>query len=313
MRPMTRRQFVAGSGALLGATHTGHSPPVTRSSSASSVAIGDISITILRDGSLIMPSPFLATNAKPAEVAEAMREAGQRGELIEPPCNVALVKTKSEVILIDAGSGPHYMPTAGKLIGNMEAAGIDKESITKVVFTHAHPDHIWGTLDDFDDSQNFPNASYVIAAAEWNFWMGGDVASRLPADRQNFAPGARRNLSRIRDKVRTVQPGEDIAPGLRAVDTSGHTAGDIAIEVVSGTEGLLVVGDALAHPVIAFAYPNWKPAADHHDADKAVATRKRLLDRLAIDRTPIIGFHLPWPGFGRVERKGAAYAFISGA
>ena len=73
-------------------------------------------------------------------------------------------------MLIDAGSGPNFQPTAGKLLENLEAAGIAPESITKVVFTHAHADHLWGAIDDFGDGDRFPNASYVISAPEWDFW-----------------------------------------------------------------------------------------------------------------------------------------------
>ena len=204
------------------------------------------------------------------------------------------------------------MPTAGKLIANLGASGIKPESITKVVYTHAHPDHLWGTLDDFDASPHFANASYVIAAAEWNFWMAEDVATRLPENRQNFAAPTRRNLAAIKDKIRTVVPGEDIAPGVRAIDSSVHTAGHIAIELVSGKDALLIVGDALAHPVIAFAHPEWKPAADHHDADRAIRTRRTLLGRLATDRSRLIGYHLPFPGIGRVERKGRAFVYVAG-
>ena len=102
--------------------------------------------------------------------------------------------------------------------------------------------------------------------------MADDAASRLPEDRQNFAPGARRNLSHIKDRVRTVHPGEDIVAGVRVLDTSGHTAGHIAIELVSEHQALLVVGDALTHPVISFEHPEWRPASDDHDADRAVAT-----------------------------------------
>lgn len=273
---------------------------------------GDCEITVLSDGHLIVPTRFLATNVERAELDAMLAIAGQRGEWVPPPTNVTLIRTASDVILIDTGAGPHFMPTAGRLLDNMETVGIKPESITKVVYTHAHPDHIWGTLDDFDAAPNFPNASYVIAATEWNFWMSEDAASKLPDDRKNFAPGARRNLTQIKDRIRTVQPGEDIVGGLRALDTSGHTAGHIAIEVVSGGEALLVVGDALTHEVISFAHPDWKPAADHHDADQAVTTRKRLLDRLASDHTPIIGYHLPFPGIGRVARKGSAYAFVAG-
>lgn len=271
---------------------------------------GAFEISVLSDGHLIVPARFLATTTDRKDLDAALAAAGQRSEWVPAPSNVTLVRTGSDVILIDTGAGPHFMPTAGRLLDNVETVGIERESITKVVYTHAHPDHIWGTLDDFDGEPNFPNASYVIAAAEWNFWMADDAASRLPEDRQNFAPGAKRNLSRIKNRVRTVQPGEDIVAGVRVLDTSGHTAGHIAIELVSQRQALLVVGDALTHPVISFEHPEWRPAADHHDADRAVATRKRLLDRLATDRTPIIGYHLPFPGIGRVERKGTAYAFV---
>ncbi len=287
-------------------------PSVARAASSHAFRHGALEITVLSDGHLVVPTPFLAVNVERAQLEAAIATVGQRGERVEPPTNVTLIRTKSDLVLIDTGSGPHFMPTAGKLLANMKAADVDPQSITKVVYTHAHPDHIWGTLDDFDEGPNFPNATYVISAAEWNFWMAEDAATKLPADRQNFVAGAQRNLLRIKDKIRTVQPGEEIVAGLRAIDTAGHTAGHIAIEVVSGNEALLVVGDALAHPVIAFAHPDWKPAADHHDADRAVQTRKQLLDRLATDRTLMVGFHLPWPGLGRAERKGTAYAFVSG-
>ena len=176
--------------------------------------------------------------------------------------------------------------------------------MTKVVFTHAHPDHLWGALDDFDDEPMFPNASYAIAAAEWNFWMAEDVASRLPEDRQSFAPGAKRNLSRIKDKLRTIRPGADIVSGIRAIDTSGHTQGHLSIEIASGREAIIVLADALTHPTISFAHPEWMPAADHHDPERAARTRKTLLDRLATDRSRVIGYHLPFPGVGLVERSG---------
>lgn len=237
-----------------------------------------------------------------------MTIAGQGGERANAPMNITLVRTTTDLILIDAGSGPHFMPSAGKLLENMEAAGIDPRSITQVVYTHGHPDHLWGTLDDFDEEPNFPNDSYVLSAAEWNLWMSGDVLTKIPGDRHNFAVGAARNLKRIKDKIRTVKPGENIATGLRAIDTAGHTQGDIAIEIVSGSEAILVIGDALAHPVIAFEHPDWRPAADH-EPERAAATRKALLSRLASDKTHIVGYHLPFPGIGFVERSGTAYRF----
>jgi glyoxylase-like metal-dependent hydrolase (beta-lactamase superfamily II) len=204
------------------------------------------------------------------------------------------------------------MPTAGKLAENMETAGFDRKAVTKIVFTHAHPDHLWGTLDDFDNEPMFPNASYVISAAELNFWLAQDAISRLPEDRQNFAAGARRNLERIKDKLQTIEPGREIAPGMRVLDTSGHTAGHICVELSSGRDSMVVLGDALTHPIISFAHPDWMPAADHHDPQRAAAVRKTLLDKLANDRQRIIGFHLPFPGIGFAERSGSVYRFVPG-
>src|SRR5262245_2047921 len=230
--------------------------------------------------------------------------------MVTPATNVILVRTPLDLILIDVGAGPHFMPTVGKLAENMETAGIDRKAVTKVVITHAHPDHLWGTLDDFDNAPMFPNATYVVSAAEWNFWMAEDIVLRLPEDRKNFAPGAKRNLAAIKDKVRMIKPGQDIVTGIRAIDTSGHTPGHLAIEIASGRESLIVLADALTHPTISFAHPEWSPAADHHDPERAVVMRKALLDRLATDLSRVIGYHLPFPGIGLVERSASAYRFV---
>lgn len=269
--------------------------------------LGEFEITVLSDGHLTVPTRFLARNASEVEIASAI---GVGTATVTPPCNVTLVRTPSETILIDVGSGPHYMPGAGKLAEHMEAARIDRRSISKVVLSHAHPDHLWGLLDDFDDTPMFPNASYLISAAELNFWSAQDAISRLPEDRQNFAAGARRNLERIKDKLETIKPGQEIASGMQVLDTSGHTAGHICIELSSGREGLVVLGDALTHPIISFAHPDWRPAADHHDPQGAAAVRKTLLDKLATDRGRVVGFHLPFPGTGFVERSGSSYRFV---
>ena len=310
---LNRRAFVTSAlggsiAAALGATTL---PSPAHAASTHTFKHGTFEITVLSDGNLVMPTPFLATNVETAVLQSAIAAAGQGGQRVEPPCNITLVRTPSDVVLIDTGAGAHYMPTAGKLLVNMTAAGIVPESITKVVFTHAHPDHLWGTLDDFDDSPIFPRASFLIAEAEWNFWTADDAVIRLPENRKFFAAPTRRNLVTIKEKIRTIRPGEDIAPGIRAVDTAGHTAGHIAVEVVSGNEALLIVGDALAHQIISFAHPDWKPAADHHDPERAIKARRMLLDRMATDRSRLVGFHLPFPGVGRVERKGTAYAYVA--
>ena len=307
MNNANRRQFLKGTAATVAATSIGVSKAFPATSLVKTISHGEFSITVLSDGQLTIPTRFLARNVGDADIKTAI---GLTGDLVTPPCNITLVRTPGETILIDVGAGPHYMPGAGKLADNLEAAGIDRKSITKVVLTHAHPDHLWGLLDDFDYTLMFPNASYIMSTAEFEFWMAEDVAARLPGDRRNFAPGAQRNLTSVRDKLYMIAPGADIARGIRAIDTAGHTAGHISVEIASGNEIALVLADALIHPIISFAHPEWSPAADHHDPDRAIAARKRLLSRLASDHSLAIGFHLPFPGTGRVEMDGSAYRFV---
>jgi glyoxylase-like metal-dependent hydrolase (beta-lactamase superfamily II) len=213
-----------------------------------------------------------------------------------------------ERVLIDAGAGGNFQPTAGKLADSMEAAGIDPAKITKVVFTHGHADHLWGTIDEFDDLR-FPNANYVIAAAEWDFWTNPDTPASVPDWLKGMAIGSARVLNRLENKLERRNAGDTVAPGLSYVATLGHTPGHMSVLLEIGPERLLIGGDVLTHAAISFARPDWRLGTDF-DRDQAVATRRRLLDRLATDRLPLLGFHLPSPGLGMVERSGAAYRFV---
>jgi glyoxylase-like metal-dependent hydrolase (beta-lactamase superfamily II) len=273
---------------------------------ATRLRAGEFELSVISDGHLVLPTNGLAPDAPALERTAALAAAGQSEAQFASPTNVTLIRAGAELILVDAGSGPHFMPTAGKLAGNLAAAGIAPEAVTTVVFTHGHPDHLWGTIDDLDEL-TFPNAGYVVAAAEWDFWTGENATRGLPADRLVFVQAARRNFQRIKDKVRMVKPGDDIVAGLRVVETGGHTQGHVSLEVAGS---VLVTGDALTHPVISFAHPRWRMAADH-EPERAVETRLALLDRLATDKTRLVGFHLPYPGVGRVERKDGAYRFVT--
>ena len=264
----------------------------------------------MSDGHLVLPTSFLAPGAPPPERDALLKAAGQPGEQYNSPTNITLIRTGSDLILIDMGSGDRFMPTAGKLWGNLKAAGIDKAKVTKVVFTHGHPDHLWGIVDELDDLV-IPDAAFYVASAEWDFWTGENATRGLPAERAGFVTGARRNYTAIKDRVKMVKAGDEIVSGLRIIDTPGHTQGHLSIEIAGG-DGLIVGGDVLTHPLISFQHPEWKPIADHVP-DQAAATRRKLLDRLAADRSKLIGFHLPYPGVGTVERKDSAYRFVASA
>jgi glyoxylase-like metal-dependent hydrolase (beta-lactamase superfamily II) len=272
-------------------------------------SVGTIELTVASDGALLVPLSFSLPEIPPAETAAFLTAHGLPAAGGPIATNVSLVRTGGELILVDAGSGANFQPTAGKLADNLAAAGIEPAAITKVVFTHGHADHLWGAIDDFDDSERFPNATYVISAPEWDFWVDPDTPTRAPDWLKGMARGSARILRRLEGKIERRKRGEQIAAGLAFVATAGHTPGHMSVMVESGGERLLIGADALSHPAVSFARPDWRWGSDY-DSDRAVATRKRLLDRLAGERIPLVGFHLPWPGHGVVERKDTAYRFV---
>src|SRR5689334_12124918 len=300
---LNRRNFLA---ATAGSIATGALPAFA--AAPYTLNHGAFAVTIVSDGHLVLPTSFLAPDAPAAEREPLLRAAGQTEEQYNSPTNVTLIASGQDLILVDMGSGDRFMPTAGKLWQNLKAASIDKGKITKVIFTHGHPDHLWGTVDELDELVT-PDAAYFVAAHEWNFWTGDNATRGLPAERAGFVTGARRNYAAIKDKVKMVKPGDDIVTGLRLIDTPGHTQGHVSLEL-AGAGGLIVGGDVLTHPLISFAHPEWRPTADHVP-EQAAETRRKLLDRLATDRAKLIGFHLPYPGVGTVERNGLAYRFVS--
>ena len=126
---------------------------------------------------------------------------------------------------------------------------------------------------------------------------------------QGHGVGSRRILNRLEAKLERREAGDTLAPGLSYVEAIGHTPGHMAVMIENGGEHLLIGGDAMNNVAASFARPEWRDGADL-DHDRGVATRKRLLDRLATDQLPLIAFHLPWPGHGMVERRGVGYRFI---
>lgn len=259
-------------------------------------------LTILSDGSFEMPQSMLARDVPAGQIAA---EAGP-ADPFRTVLNVTCLRRGDELILFDCGAGAHFLPGSGRLQESLQASGIEPDAVTHVLFTHLHPDHFWGALDEFD-SPLFPNARWLVASREIDFWTAPNVYDRVPADRHAFAAGAQRIAKGLGDKLERQEPGREWLPGIAAVDTPGHTPGHVSFTLKAGGQQVMVLGDALTHPRISFAHPDWRPVSDH-DPDAAAATRRSLLDRLNSERSMVIGYHLPGAA-GRVEKDGSAYRF----
>lgn len=281
-----------------------------RALARTSVTLGDMEILSLSDGNLVLPGAFFFEGLPQDEVATILARHDLSAEQLEPPCNVTLMRHADRVVLFDAGAGPGFMPTAGALPDSLDALGVAPDDITHVVFTHAHPDHLWGVLDDFDELV-FPNAEYMMGQTEWDYWRDPATVDRIGQDRAAFAVGAARRLEAIAERCSFFADGEEILPGIMAQASHGHTPGHMSLELRAGSEVVVVVGDAIGNGHVAFARPDWPSGADQ-DTEMGAKTRQRLLDRLAQDRAVMIGFHLPEGGIGRVERQDGHYRFVTG-
>ena len=299
---LTRRSFVCSGAAL----------PLAGALPRWAVAerrLGDGVLSTVSDGRLVLPGGFVFAPMPQEALAPILAEYGLSAERLEPECNLALWRDGTRTVLFDVGSGPDFMPSAGKLAESLDAIGLAPEAVTHVVFTHAHPDHIWGLLDEFDEPM-FPEAVFMMGRAEWEYWWDPQTVDRIGADRAAFAVGAKRRMAVIEDAVVLVEDGQEILPGIAAVATPGHTPGHMAYELRQGSEAALVVGDAIGNHHVAFQRPGWESGADQ-DAGLAAATRARLLDRLAAEQMPLVGFHLPDGGIGRAERVDGGYRFVA--
>ena len=264
---------------------------------------GGGSLVTVSDGNLVLP-PSLVFEPAPQDLLPAVLEEFEIGDSLTPECNLALLRQGERVVLFDTGSGHDFQPSAGKLLDALDAAGVAPGDITDVIFTHAHPDHIWGVLDDFDDPM-FPEAAHHIGAAELAYWTDPATLDTIGEARTTFAVGAARRLEAIADRLQTFDGGAEVVPGVEAISTPGHTPGHMSFQV----ENVLIIGDAIANHHVAFARPEW-PSGSDQDLAMGAKTRVALFDRIKADGLSVAGFHLPQGGMGEVEKVAEGYRFI---
>ncbi len=259
--------------------------------------LGEFDCVSLSDGSLDYPLQNFFANVPLERVEQALRERDLPTDYITTPYTYLYADTGAHRVLVDMGAG-HLGPRTGKLVENMQAAGIQPGEIDTVLITHAHPDHIGGTLDGVGRPV-FSNADYFISKDEWEFWFSDTAQETAP---ESFVTIARANLTPVQDRVHLVERESDVVPGVRAVPAPGHTPGHIVVQIASGNERLYYIGDTVLYP-LHLEHPGWTPIYDILP-EQAEASKHAVFDRVAEEGAWVIGQHFPpFPSLGHVIKK----------
>ena len=271
--------------------------------------VGSAEVTAMYDGIWEKPhDPAFIANASVEDVKAAMVKAGLPADFVSIPFTVVVVKTGGKTILCDSGTGGQLpvAPTAGKLMTNMKAAGIDPTKIDTILISHFHPDHIYGLMEKDTNKPVYPGVEIIVSDVEYKFWTDPAVIDRLPEARKGLARRIQAVFPTWKN-IRQVEGEPEVAPGIRFVSTPGHTPGHRAFHLSSGSSQLMISNDTAYVPALVVAHPEWHGQYDQ-DANLAEATRRKLLDRVVADKIMICGYHFPFPGAGKIEKDGAGYA-----
>jgi glyoxylase-like metal-dependent hydrolase (beta-lactamase superfamily II) len=273
--------------------------------------IGDIEVTVLTDGFRMVPvDDKYIRNAKTDEIKAELAAAGLPTDRIKNTYSPIVLTTAGKRVLIDTGNGEAALKPSngerGSLGGNLAAAGIDRGAIDIVAISHFHADHVNGLLTA-DNKPAFRNAEIKVPEVEWKFWMDdGEMSRASPGRMTDLFANNRRVFDALGRKVTPYAWGTEVAPGVTAVGTPGHSIGHTSFVVASGGKHVFVQQDICNNAVLFTCHPGWHGFFDQ-DPVQAEATRRRVYDMLAAERMPVQAYHFPFPALMNVEKAGEGY------
>jgi glyoxylase-like metal-dependent hydrolase (beta-lactamase superfamily II) len=321
MTQLTRRTLFASAAAA--AAGTALAPLAARAMAPASAKqaagvyrykVGSAEVTVATDGARTFPlSDTFVTNAKKDEVNAALAAAYMDKDKMTIHFAPIVINNGGKLVVIDTGNGEASAgPTkgqTGQFGANLAAAGIDPKAVDVVVISHFHADHVNGLLTA-DNNPAFPNAEIKVPATEWAYWMDDGEMSRAPKGRMaELFENNRRVFDRLGRKVTPYEWNTEVAPGLTAISTIGHTPGHTSYVLASGGSSVYIQSDVTNHPELFARHPEWHAFFDQ-DPAQAEATRRKVYDMMVAEKLLVQGFHYPFPGLGHIEKDGGGYRVV---
>lgn len=268
--------------------------------------LGAFEITNILDGTLKRPGPYpiFGEDQLEADVKAFARANNLPDAEMENGYTVTLLNTGSELILFDTGSGHGGSPGTGLLVSRLEEAGYRADDIDVVVITHGHPDHIGGLMAN--GQPQFKNARYVIGRVEYDYWSAGKAVPEARAANQKLFV---EQVVPLAGKATFIEAGATVVNGVTAVEAFGHTPGMLAYLIESDGRRLMLWADVTNHYVMSLARPDWHVRFDG-DKSAAAKTRQKILSMVATDGIPAIGYHMPFPSVGYVEKAADGFRWV---
>ena len=271
--------------------------------------VGGVACHVLQDGELVAPASMTVANASGPEVDAELQRLGVGPDgTVSYPLNALLARTPHGAVLVDAGTGG-AVPGTGHLLDALRETGTSPDDVAAVVVTHAHFDHLGGLLTG--GRPTFPRARVVLARPEHEFWAAHPTLEELAvpdALRVPLRAVPDAVLPAVADRLDLLAFDDEVVPGVRLREAVGHTPGHTVVEITSGAETLVCLGDAVTL-AMQLRHPGWLGPVENQP-ERSVPTRRRLLDRAVAERQLLFAAHLPFPGLGRVTAaEGDTYAW----
>lgn len=270
--------------------------------------IGDIDVTTVFEGAIERDhSAAMVKNASIDDVKAALAKLKLPNEKNPNAYTVTVIKSGGKTIMFDSGNGPGGAPGTNLLGENLKAAGIDPATISTIVISHFHPDHIYGLMTK-ENEQLFGNTEIMVPEAEYKYWADPSVIEKLPEARKGIAVRVQASMPTWKN-LKQIAGDVEVLPGVRSVPSYGHSPGHTSYLVSSGKDQMMVLGDVTNTPAINLANPGWHVMFDQ-DAPMAEAIRRKLLDRAIADKMVCTGYHWGMPGAGTIAKDGNGYALV---